>query len=158
MLNSNNLGTKLINTEYDRDGIYQVATVDEEKEIIYVKIVNASGIAKVIDIDTEGFGKINDADAQILSSYTKRACNTVGNMTTVPYEKELSPKNDGLLFTAAGYSVNVIRISYGEGTTENIYHLPEMPETNTYFTPAIQTIIDFFSNLINQIKSIFNIA
>ncbi|MCD7774039.1 MAG: hypothetical protein LUH40_00450, partial [Clostridiales bacterium] len=154
MLYSNNLGTEYVATEYDDDDIYQSITVDRENQIMYVKIVNTSSVVKSINIKLDGFGKVTAADAQVLTSYTKRACNTIGNITTVPTEKSLITNSKGLVYTASGYSVNVIRIAYGDGDIDSIYHLPEMPETTTYYTPAMQAIIDFFADIFKNIKNL----
>lgn len=158
MLYSNNLGTQYVATDYNVDGVYQSVTVDEDNEILYVKIVNSTGIAKNINIAVDGFGKVNAASAQVLSSTSKRALNEVGNMTTVPKEKTLITTRGGLNYTASGYSVNVIRIAYGNGNIENAGHLPEMPKTNLYLSPAIQKIIEFFKNPIEFIKKFFKMS
>ncbi len=157
MLYSNNLGTEYVSVDYSKDGIYQSVTVDRENQILYVKIVNSTSTVQSINIDIDGFGKVTGADAQVLTSYTKRACNGIDNMTTVPTEKSLIASKSGLLYTASSYSVNVVRIAYGDGNIDSIYHLPEMPTTTTYYTPAMQTIIDFFAEIFANIKKIFSI-
>lgn len=155
MLYSNNLGSEYVSVDFDEDGIYQSVTVDRENEILYVKIVNSTGIAKNINIKVDGFGKVNSADAQVLSASTKRACNEIGKMTTVPYEKSLITTSRGLNYLSGGYSVNVIRIAYGDGSLDNIYHLPEMPETQLYLSPAVQKIIEILMKPIELMKKIF---
>lgn len=157
MLYSNNIGTSYIATENIDDDIYQSVTVDTENEVLYVKLVNTSGVAKSVPITLDGFGNVTGASAQVLTANSKRACNEVGKITTVPYQKDLVTSKNSLLYTASGYSVNVIRIAYGDGDIGTVSQLPEMPQTQVYLPPAIRTILEALFRPFYLLRKLFGL-
>ena len=63
----------------------------------------------------------------------------------------------GLLYTASGYSVNVIRIAYGDGDITTVSQLPEMPGTQVYLPPAIQTILEVLLRPFYLLRKLFGL-
>ena len=127
LLYSNNYGKQVINTEVNASGCYSVTSVDQDKKIIYFKIVNTNSTPIHITLNTKEFGKINKASMQYLTSNSKAACNEIGSTTVVPQERECVVLGDNVLTSVAGYSVNIVRIAYGANDGSNFYQLPDMP-------------------------------
>lgn len=150
MLFANNCGTHYVSTDLNlsESGVYEAVTVDTEKEIIYVKLVNSQSKDVNLTLDFRGFGDVNTASNQYLSEVFKEACNEVGGMLHVaPHEKTYTLKDNKLDFKLEGLSVNVIRIPYGDSDAEDLYVLPETgivtPYIHTAFKVAIPCVITF---------------
>lgn len=148
MLFANNLGTRFVSTDLnmaDR-GVYESVTVDEEEQIIYVKLVNSQYKNVDLTLDIQGFGNVNTASNQYMSETFKSACNELGdNLHVAPKEKTYTVQSNKLELTLEGLSVNVIRIPYGD--TAKLYTLPEIgivtPFIHSAFKVAIPCVITF---------------
>ncbi|MGN0519462.1 MAG: alpha-L-arabinofuranosidase C-terminal domain-containing protein [Candidatus Fimenecus sp.] len=143
MLYMNNTGSKYVETELPggNDGVYQSVTVDPEQELIYVKLVNTTGEKKAFTYDLDGFGQVQYADVLTLSDRSTAACNELGKTTIVPTTKKVD-NIDAPTIEAAGYSVNILRIAYGDNTkAEGLYKLPKMSETSKYYTPLERALM-----------------
>lgn len=141
LLYSNNTGNEYIKTDlgngktFVEKDIYESVTVDEESETIYVKLVNASGKNNTVHLDLTGYN-VNKASNIYLSEDYKGACNEVGKTYVVPKEKEL-PSESKIDVKMGKYSVNVIRIAYGENDGSGFYVLPDtVPEGKGKFVPV----------------------
>ena len=139
LLFSNNTGNKYIDAELtggDGEGIYHSVTVDESKQIIYVKLVSRDK-AKRVRLNFDGFDSVNAASAQILSHKYLPASNEIGKQRVAPREEELELSDGGLDLDLDANSVNVIRIAYGNNSGDNFYRLPENMNLETKaFVPA----------------------
>ena len=146
MLFAHNTGNKYIKTDI-KDGktfaekdIYESVTVDEEEQIIYVKIVNASGKAKTVNIEMPEYS-VNRVSMQYISELFKGAGNEPEKYYVTPAQKELTVKNGsaGSIEVPVGkYSVNVIRIAYGDGVdnADKLYELPDtLPKDKGLYVP-----------------------
>lgn len=127
MLYSNNLGKQVINTEAYNDGCYSVTTVDQDKQIVYFKIVNSNAEKIKINLDVQGFGNINAANMQYMSNESKAACNELGSTTVIPYQVDCSVNQNVVSTEVDGYSINIIRVAYGDNDGSNFYSLPNLP-------------------------------
>lgn len=137
MLFMNNTGTQYADVDLPagNDGVYQSVTVDTEQELIYVKLVNTTGENKAFSYDFSDFGTVNYADVLSISDRSVAACNELGKTTVVPTLKKVE-NSDTPTLQAAGYSVNILRIAYGNNKkADGLYILPKMPETSQYYTP-----------------------
>lgn len=137
MLFMNNTGTKYVETDLPdgNDGVYQSVTVDPEQELLYIKLVNTTGEKKAFTYDLAGFGQVQYADVLTLSDRSLAACNELGKTTIVPTVKKVET-TDTPTVEAAGYSVNILRIAYGNNAkAEGLYKLPKMPSTSKYYSP-----------------------
>ena len=148
MLYSNNIGTKYIDAEFSTDisvsELAQSVTVDEDEQVIYVKLVNSSGEEQSVDLNLSGFGDINYVSNQYISSTFKSACNEIDSEYYVaPQEEELSVDGDTITVTTGKYSVNVIRIAYGSNDGSTLYQLPDnLPEqVSGYLPPVLRVVI-----------------
>ena len=133
LLFSNNTGSKYIDAELTGgkgEGIYQSVTVDEDKQIIYVKLVSRDK-SKKVTLNFDGFDSINSASAQILSHRYQSASNELNKQRVAPREEELSVEGSSIDLDLEANSVNVIRIAYGNNTGDNFYHLPETMNLET---------------------------
>lgn len=128
MLFANNIGNKVVNTDYnDKNGIFSVTTVNQEEQAMYVKLINTNKKSVDISLDITGFGTINAANNQYLSDKSKAACNEPKSTTVVPKQKDCTISGDNVSTTVDGYSINVIRIFYGDNDGSNAFELPELP-------------------------------
>ncbi|MCR4874159.1 MAG: hypothetical protein K5923_00270 [Clostridia bacterium] len=127
MLFSNNLGKQVVNTQAYNDGCYSVTTVDQDKQIIYFKIVNTNSDKIKINLDVNGFGNVNVANMQYISNPSKAACNELGSTTVIPYQVDCSVNNNVVSTEVDGYSINIVRVAYGDNDGSNFYSLPELP-------------------------------
>lgn len=141
VLFSNNTGNKYIKTEladgktFVEKDMYESVTVDENTQTIYVKLVNASGKNKTVTLDLTGYG-INKASNICLDEDYKAACNEVGKTYVVPKEIDLNANNGVLEVKTGKYSVNVIRIAYGDNDGSSFYVLPDtIPESMGKYVP-----------------------
>jgi alpha-N-arabinofuranosidase len=140
LLFANNTGNRYIKTDlgngktFIEKELYESVTVDEDSQTIYVKLVNASGKNRTVNLDLMGY-KVNKASNMYLSEDYKGACNEVGKTYVVPHEKELKAGNN-VQVKMGKYSVNVIRIAYGDNDGSSFYTLPDtVPESMGKFVP-----------------------
>ncbi len=143
MLFMNNTGSRYLDAALPEgsDGVYQSVTVDEENELMYVKLVNTTGEARAFSYSLDGFGNVNYADVISMSDRTPAACNELGKTTIVPKTVKTDTAGDPVIQTE-GYSVNILRIAYGNNKTGNgLYRLPKMPEASRYITPLERALI-----------------
>lgn len=126
MLYANNTGSKVINTDLNKNGIYSTTTYDEESQTIYVKLVNSNKSAFSLNLDLAGFSP-NAASKQYIYDESKGACNEVGTTTVLPKQTDCTVNGNTVSTQIDGYSVNVIRIYYGDNDGSNAYSLPQTP-------------------------------
>ena len=129
MLFANNVGTRVINTDLNVKGVTASATVDEENEVVYYKIVNSNKTAVDLSLNVDGFGKVNASSVQYMSAKSKAACNELGSTTVVPKQKNCAIDGNKVSTTVDGQSINVVRIYYGNNDGKNAYILPALPLT-----------------------------
>ena len=124
MLFSNNTGNRYIESASMFTDVYQSVTVDSDKQVIYIKLVN-SGDSRKINVSLDGFENINAVSNQFIANSFKSASNEVGKQRVAPEEKKI--KTDGNTFKVElkSNSVNVIRVAYGSNTGESLYRLPD---------------------------------
>lgn len=131
MIFANNIGTKYIEPTSANVGenINYSVTVDEGKEIMYIKLVNTGG-REHINLVT---GEANAASMLTLSNKYKSASNEIGKQRVAPKEEELEiTKEAGAIdCTLDANSVNVIRVAYGNNQGDNFYHIPDTVNTET---------------------------
>jgi len=149
MLYSNNVGNQVINTNVDNDGCYSVTTINQDEQVIYFKIVNSNSTKIKIDLNVLGFGNINAANMQYMSNTSKAACNEPGVTTVIPYQKNCSFTDDMVSTEIDGYSINIVRVFYGDNDGSNAYQLPELPSNMvqeiTKYTKPYLTIEGFIA-------------
>lgn len=145
MLFANNTGSRYIDTGIDAKGIYTSTTVDEENEIIYVKLVNVNKKDVKISLDFDGFGTLNASSMQSISG-VRGACNALEYTTVVPCQVDCTVAGKKVSTTINGESINVIRIYYGDNDGKSAYALPPLPEnmhqevteyTKFFFVPEL---------------------
>lgn len=144
MLFANNAGTQYVsaNLNMEQQGVYESVTVDTDKKVIYVKLVNTQHNDIDLTLNIQGFGNVTTASNQYMSEIFKASCNEVGEKLHVaPSEKEYTFKNNKLDFTLEGLSVNVIRIPYGENDASSLYALPEIGIVTPFIHPAFKIAI-----------------
>lgn len=127
LLFANNVGTRVVDTDFSRKNCYTVTTVDEEEQVLYIKIVNAGKKAFDLSLQIDGFGALNAASVQYISNASQAACNEPGVTTVLPQEKDCSVNESEISVPVEGYSVNVVRVYYGGNNGENAYRLPHVP-------------------------------
>lgn len=146
MLYSNNIGTKYVDAQLKSDkdisNLYQSVTVDEDKQVMYIKLVN-SGSAQKVNISLDGFENINYVSSQSISQEFKSASNEFGKQRIAPVEQEIETSKNAFEITAEKNSVNVIRVAYGSNTGESIYHLPDNIDLKTkkYLPISVKIIV-----------------
>lgn len=128
MLFANNYGTKYLHSVFDnkstvQDGVYESVTVDEENEVLYVKLVNTDGKSKKVQLNLEGYTP-NTVSVQTVNGKYKSACNEIGKNTTVPAEYTLNA-SDHFSVEMNKYDVSVVRIAYGKNSGADLYKLPD---------------------------------
>ncbi|MBD5100919.1 MAG: hypothetical protein HDT29_06675 [Clostridiales bacterium] len=126
MLFANNTGSRYIDSGIDAKGIYTSTSVDEEEQVIYVKLVNVNKKDIKISLDFDGFGSLNASSMQYMSG-VRAACNDLESTTVIPYQVDCEISGSNVNTTINGESINVIRIYYGENDGSNAYNLPELP-------------------------------
>ena len=124
MLFSNNIGTQYIETSQISDKIYQSVTVDEEKQVMYIKLVN-TGSSEKVSIKLDGFDNINSVSNQFLTHTYKSASNEINKQRVAPKEEEISANEGSFDVKLKSNSVNVIRVAYGNNMGEAVYSLPD---------------------------------
>ena len=136
MLFANNLGTKAVETDLESETVFESVTVDESKEILFIKLVN-TGKKEHIRIALD---EANAVSMQTLSHKYKSASNEIAKQRVAPAEEELeiSGENPVLDVTLDANSVNVIRVAYGNNNGDNFYHIPDTVdlETKAYIPAA----------------------
>ncbi len=149
MLFSNNYGTKYMKSVFAngstvQDGIYESVTVDEDNEVLYVKLVNTTGKRKTVDISLKDFSAINRISSQSVSSRFKSACNEVGKNTTSPVECDYDA-GEAVSVKLDKYDVTVLRVAYGSNSGDALYSLPDnidtMPEHSLYLPAVVKAVI-----------------
>lgn len=143
MLFMNNIGTRYLDAPLPEDsaGLYQSVTVDEENELMYIKLVNTTGEPRAFSYDLSAFGKVNYADVISLSNRSPAACNELGKTKIVPETKKMTSAGNPEI-QADGYSVNILRVAYGGNKNgDGLYTLPKMPEASTYYTPLERALM-----------------
>lgn len=149
MLYANNVGTKYIDADFDTDvpvsELAQSVTVDKEKQVIYVKLVNSGNSSQTVNLNIDGFKNLNSISHYHFSGNFKSACNEIGKPYYVAPAEDITviPKSDTITVETDKYSVNVISIAYGSNSGERHYQLPEnIPSVNgTYLPPALKVAI-----------------
>lgn len=145
MLFANNYGSEYIasafaNGETAENGIYQSVTVDEDEQVMYVKLVNTSGKKTSVDVQLEGWDNINIASVQSVENKYKQACNELGKNTTYPAEYDIAVHNNQMTVELGRYDVTVLRIAYGSNDGSLLYTLPNfistMTQNTTDFVPV----------------------
>lgn len=143
MLFANNIGSKYIKSSFsngspNQNGVYESVTVDEENEVLYVKLINTSGNKQTVDLAFNGYD-VNKISVQSMATKYPGACNEVGANTTYPTERESSP-SDKTEIELGKYDVTVVRIAYGSNDGAELYALPDfissIADTST-FLPAV---------------------
>ena len=124
MLFSNNLGNQYVETDSVGEDVYQSVTVDTEKQVLYIKLVNA-GSSKKVNIAVDGFGNINKVSNQFISNTYKSASNELGKQRVAPEEKKIKASGNSFKAELKSNSVNVIRVAYGKNNGESLYSLPD---------------------------------
>lgn len=142
MLFSNNTGTNYIETSLDNEKLYQSVTVDENKQVVYVKLANLSSNSQKVAISLDGFDAINYASCQSVSNGYKSAANEIDKQRVAPTDTELKASKNSLSVTVDGYSASVVRIAYGKSGVEALYSLPTDLDLSTkkFIPPAIKVI------------------
>jgi len=149
MLYANNVGTEYIQANFDSDipvnELAQSVTVDEDKQVIYVKIVNSGSKAQTVNLNIDGFGDVNSVSNLHFSGNFKSACNEIGKPYYVAPAEELTvmSASNTVAVEAEKYSVNVIRITYGSNTGEGLYRLPysDLSVSDAYLPPALKVAV-----------------
>lgn len=145
MLFANNYGSEYVasafaNGETAENGIYQSVSVDEDEQVMYVKLVNTSGKETSVDIQLEGWDTINKASVQSVENKYKQACNELGKNTTYPAEYDIAVKDNQMTVELGRYDVTVLRIAYGSNDGSLLYTLPNfistMTQNTTDFVPV----------------------
>jgi hypothetical protein len=126
----NNIGNKYVKTDSISESIYQSVTLDEDKQVLYIKLVNAGGSEK-ISINLDGFDKINYASNQYLTASFKSASNEIGKQRVAPKEDELKFSSGSLEVSLKENSVNVIRVAYGKNNGDSLYKIPDTVSLKT---------------------------
>lgn len=129
MLFSNNVGKRYIKTDLAIDGVETSASVDEEKRVVFYKVVNKNKKGFDLTIDLEGFERINVSSMQYLSDKSKAACNELHSTTIVPKQVDCTVQNGTVKVKIEGQSIGVIRICYGDNFGADLYVLPDLPST-----------------------------
>ena len=140
MLFSNNTGSEYVETSSVDEEVYQSVTVDKDKQIIYIKLVN-TGSSKKININLDGFDNINAVSNQYLSHRYKSASNEINRQRVAPREEEIKANGSSFKVDLKSNSVNVIRVAYGENTGDSLYLLPDDISLETKgYVPARVTV------------------
>ena len=128
MLYANNVGNQVVNVDAKNDGCYSVTTINQDDEAIYFKIVNTNASKIKINLDVQGFGKVNVANMQYMSNPSKAACNEPGVTTVIPYQKDCEINGNIVSTEIDGYSINIVRVAYDNNDGSNLYTLPNLPD------------------------------
>jgi alpha-N-arabinofuranosidase len=95
-----------------QDSLYASAVIDSKQKEVIIKVINTSGIAQSRNIAVKGKYKL--AAKGILTQMQNPDLDAVNNFENAvnvsPKEQPLSTKNNTIVFSAAPYSFNVIRV------------------------------------------------
>ena len=148
MMFSNNTGKKIINSDFkvkdekSKRGISQSISIDEDTQTIYIKLINSTGKNQKLTVDASDFSQINKVSNIKLENKFKTASNDFKKSCIVPEEQEISQNGGKFDVNMLGYSVNVIRIAYGNNDGKNLYSLPNfIPEAKNYVPMSIRIFI-----------------
>lgn len=143
MLYSNNTGTKQVDADFEiatgKAGEYvrQNVTVDEENEVLYVKLVNSTGEDQTVTVDAADFGAVNLVSDLHFGNKFKSAANELDKTYIAPSESVLEVQDGQFDVQMEGYSVHVIRIAYGANDGSGLYTLPNfVPAEVQRYTPV----------------------
>lgn len=143
MLYSNNTGTKQVDADFEiatgKAGEYvrQNVTVDEENEVLYVKLVNSTGEDQTVTVDAADFGVVNLVSDLHFGNKFKSAANELDKTYIAPSESVLEVQDGQFDVQMEGYSVHVIRIAYGANDGSGLYTLPNFVPTEVQrYTPV----------------------
>lgn len=128
MLFANNYGKQVINVDAKNTGCYSSTTIDQDEQVIYFKFINSNADKININLNLDGFENINVANMQYMSNNSKAACNELGSTTVIPYQKDLVVNGNNVSCSMDGYSINIVRIAYGDNDGSGLYQLPELPD------------------------------
>ena len=143
MLFSNNIGTSYIETQTPYEDIYQSVTYDEDKQVVYIKLVN-TGSSKKININLDGFDTINRVSNQYITHSYKSASNEIGRQRVVPKENEIKAGENSFDVSLKANSINVIRVAYGSNTGDSLYSLPDNISLKTKAYVPAKVIVAVF--------------
>ncbi len=116
---STNPGTNLLSVTSDdqpligQNDIYASSVIDEEKNEVIIKIVNAGSVEKPVNIALNGAKRI-DKNAQwiLLNGEDLASENSIENpMNVSPEQKELALKGKNISLDLPSYSLSVIKVS-----------------------------------------------
>lgn len=142
MIFANNIGEKYINTTLDNDKVYQSVTVDENAQVIYVKLVNSSSSSQRITVNLNGFDDIKLVSNISVGHKYSDAFNSVNKQTVAPEAEEIEASASSFDISLGGNSANVVRIAYGENDGTSIWSLPDTIDTDTsVFFPASAKVL-----------------
>ena len=130
LLFSNNTGTRYIPTDLSFSKGYSSVTVDEESQTLYIKVVNASGNTINASFSLQNFGDINASSMQYIAG-VKAAYNEPGATTVAPVQKDCVTDGSVVSASLLPYSINVIRVCYGDNDGSALYSLPPLPDNMT---------------------------
>ena len=111
---------------YGARTVYTSASIDDETNTMYIKIVNPSGSQRNVTLALAG-GHAETAEAEILSASRGTDENTTSNpQRIVPRTQQLSVNDDNTIaYTCPAYSVGVIRLQVNNVTPSQPDPLPE---------------------------------
>ena len=111
---------------YGARTVYTSASIDDETNKMFVKIVNPSKTSREVTIALAG-GQTETAEAEILSATSGTDENTTSNpQRIVPRTQQLTVKEDNTIaYTCPAYSVGVIRLQVNNVTSSQPDPLPE---------------------------------
>ena len=130
LLFSNNTGTRYIPTDLSFSKGYSSVTVDEDSQTLYIKVVNASGNTINTSFSLQNFGDINASSMQYIAG-VKAAYNEPGATTVAPVQKDCVTDGSVVSASLLPYSINVIRVCYGDNDGSALYSLPPLPDNMT---------------------------
>ena len=130
LLFANNTGTRYIPTDLTFGKGYSSVTVDEESQTLYIKVVNASNNSINASFDLKNFGDINASSVQYVAG-VKAAYNEPGATTVAPLQEDCVISGSTVSASLLPYSINVIRVYYGDNDGSSAYTLPSLPDNMT---------------------------
>ncbi|AXC13382.1 Alpha-N-arabinofuranosidase [Acidisarcina polymorpha] len=112
---ANHLGKEVVGSTVSGGGprFFYSATKDEDKGILYLKLVNASSVPQPVDLRLMGAGTIGSTAKLIsLSSKTTQDTNTLADpMHIVPTETALTGVKDSFSHTVPPYAIQILEVS-----------------------------------------------
>ncbi len=111
---------------YGARTVYTSASINDETNTMYIKIVNPSGSQRDVTLTLTG-GHAETAEAEILSASRGTDENTTSNpQRIVPRTQQLSVEGDNTIaYACPAYSVGVIRVQVNDLTPSQADPLPE---------------------------------